>query len=110
MNRTLIGPSYGWIGARHALCDGRVTLCDELPSSRGEVRDEMQATESPALTDDSAIRGFEAEDSGMSDRGSVISDERFRACGLMAAFQDAIGHRRLARDQCGRHCRRCRSA
>jgi hypothetical protein len=43
MNRTLVGPSYGWIGARHALCDGCVTLCDEMQARRYEVRDELRS-------------------------------------------------------------------
>jgi hypothetical protein len=47
MNRTLIGPSYGWIGGRHALCDGRVTVCDEMLFVRGELRDEMQPVRIP---------------------------------------------------------------
>jgi len=45
MNRTLIGPSYGWIGARHPLCDGRVTACDEMRQTGGENRDEIRLIE-----------------------------------------------------------------
>ena len=79
MNRTLIGPSYGWIGARHVLCDGDVTRGDEMHAFGGEGRDEMRLIEPRDPSNHSSLnRGIGCADwkiQGCDDEGFRIGDE-----------------------------------